>query len=307
MLGAATVKLSAAALLMVTVIILLLRLDWRQRVVLAIGSAIVLLPSIASSYLATGCLLYPFYLSCAAPDWALGPDNARRMVRAITGFGQWGPSVPPDAGAWNWIPGWPLRRLSNVMFTLLLGLSLIAALVQWRVITRSPAVRHVAILAAAGMGYVLLTSPEIRFGIGVLAILPALLVGTCCSKRAHAKRTRSRPTRGDSRGARCNSLSPDGARGSGRDEHLPAGAGAVQSQPASRGWRGAALALAAARHAARQADRFGPGLFRSRDQAGLCGAAVGRCGLLYPGSDRSLLECSASLHDRNGLHRSQAT
>ena len=176
MLGAATVKLSAAALLMVTAIILLLRLDWRQRVVLAIGSAIVLLPSIASSYLATGCLLYPFYLSCAAPDWALGPDNARRMVRAITGFGQWGPSVPPDAGAWNWIPGWPLRRLSNVMFTLLLGLSLIAALVQWRVITRSPAVRHVAILAAAGMGYVLLTSPEIRFGIGVLAILPALLV-----------------------------------------------------------------------------------------------------------------------------------
>jgi len=194
MLGAVTVKFSAAALLLVTAAILLFRLDWRQRAILAIGSGIVLLPVIASSYIATGCLLYPFYLSCAAPDWALGPDNARGMVRAITGFGQWGPSVPPDAGVWNWIPGWPLRRLSNVIFTTFLGLSLIAALVQWRIVTKSSAVRHAAILAVAGMAYVLVTSPETRFVIGALAIMPALLVAALAVRD---ESIRSEPTRSE--------------------------------------------------------------------------------------------------------------
>jgi len=176
LIGAVTIKLSAAVLLAASAAILVFKLDWKQRAGLLVGPAIVLLPVLASSFVASGCFIYPFALSCTEADWSLGADSARGMVPRIANFGRWGPSVPADANGWSWIPGWPLRRLANVIFSALLGLSLVAVLAQWRAIRRTAAVRHVAIVAFAGIAYVLATSPEIRFAIGALAIAPALLM-----------------------------------------------------------------------------------------------------------------------------------
>jgi len=174
MLGAVTVKLSAAALLIAAAALVFFKLDLKQKIYLAAGAAVALAPVVAHSLLATGCLLFPLPMSCADPDWSVGAEVARSTMQGIAEFGHWGPTVPPDATAWNWIPSWPLRRMSNMMFSGLLLLSLALAVVKRRSILSHPGSSYAAILAFAGIAYVLASAPDLRFVVGALAIVPAL-------------------------------------------------------------------------------------------------------------------------------------
>src|SRR5262249_14486619 len=84
----------------------------------------------------------------------------------IAEFGHWGPSVPADAAAWNWIPGWPLRRMSNMMFSALLVLSLALAVTLRQAIRSHAGVRNASILALVGIVYVLASAPDLVFALG---------------------------------------------------------------------------------------------------------------------------------------------
>lgn len=176
--GALAIKSSALPLLLVVSAGFLLRHDamsLRRRLwVLAGVVALLLAPHLAAIFKVSGCLFFPVAASCFDVPWGLGAEEAARTAHAITEWARWNGNAPANASPSEWLRAWWAFGPENRIFLGLLLGSALLTLIAWRRLLRD----HALPLAIAwfGIGFVLLSAPVLRFGLGYLVIVPALAV-----------------------------------------------------------------------------------------------------------------------------------
>ena len=168
--GAFAVKLSALPLLAATLLCGLLAQPRRGFPAAAAISAMVALPIALANLRTSGCPFYPSSLLRSAASTSTPPESARAEQAEIL---QWARYVGPyPAGAAYFSLGWVRNWLShpvNAAATLLAVVGI--AGVAW--------LRAAVISFWIGLGgavFVFLTAPDLRFGIGYLALLPGAFV-----------------------------------------------------------------------------------------------------------------------------------
>jgi hypothetical protein len=168
--GAMTIKTSAAALLIITLIAYLRYA--RRRAAGLICAASLVAPTAAFGIITSGCPLYPAPLLCVQRGWSAGTENARHVSEVIQLWARWSGPTPPDATAWNWVRPW--SRV-NPEFVSLLAYSIGGAIILSGLARSLPLPGAAWLSSLAGLGIVLTgyNAPDLRFAIGYLSILPA--------------------------------------------------------------------------------------------------------------------------------------
>jgi hypothetical protein len=157
-LGALSLKLSAAPLLLLT----LLPLRWAQRAHLVIPAAIVAAVLLGQSFISTGCLVYPLPQSCLATPWSVGAAAAAREAIAVRDWARWSGAVPAHAAGLAWLPGW---ASAHDLELVLLAAALLG--IAWR--RRSLAAtsgRSALAVATGAIAVGVLVAPDPRFWAG---------------------------------------------------------------------------------------------------------------------------------------------
>ena len=187
--GAVTFKLIALPLLVVTACFWLVQ-SWQNKRMLLLGSAGaigLLVPMLASSVITSGCPLYPSTLICLDLPWS--PTTLMRS-RVAAGTHQWtswyGTSAAGVQGFFWALWQWFRSSKINHVIALLIGVSAVATvylLKTMRLDGLSGALRDrqqgqlwVSTIGVTGIGFLLLTSPLVRFMLAYVLLLPALLI-----------------------------------------------------------------------------------------------------------------------------------
>lgn len=178
--GTLALKTSALPLLLVVSVSFMLyhdamsmrrRLWWMVTVF-----ALLLAPHLAALFQVSGCLLFPVAASCFDVPWGLGAEAAVRTAHSITEWARWNGNAPAKASLMDWLQAWWGFGPENRIFLGLFLGSVLLTLIAWRSLLRD----HALPLAIAwfGIGFVLLSAPVLRFGMGYLIIIPALAIVT---------------------------------------------------------------------------------------------------------------------------------
>ncbi|MBD2092209.1 hypothetical protein H6F67_20370 [Microcoleus sp. FACHB-1515] len=175
--GAVSVKLTLLTLLLVAGCFWLVN-SWRQP--LAGSAAIALLvPLLTSSIITSGCPLYPSTAMCLDLPWS---PTALVRSQVAAGTHQWtswyGESAAGVRGVvwalWQWFS----LSKTNQLLLLLIIVSLLAIGIVLKKIKldRQPGLLWVAAIGGTGIGFLLLTSPMLRFALAYVLLVPALLL-----------------------------------------------------------------------------------------------------------------------------------
>lgn len=129
------------------------------------------LPLLAANFIASGCPAFPAEVCIPGPHTF---ERAAAIAVDTRNWARFGGPYPADASFLNvsWIPGW-IARTDKVL--LAAGLAGLVAVLAKR------ALNAAAVMAAAGLLFVLATAPDTRFLTGYLAIL------TGCAAAAFAR------------------------------------------------------------------------------------------------------------------------
>lgn len=134
---------------------------------------------ICVSTVTSGCPLYPAPYFCTDLPWSLGSENARAISSSIFEFAKWVGPAPSDATSLNWI--WRTPTNVNIfndkpLMKWLLLVNILCAV--WLYLRRDQVgkkvVMYVALSALAGIFFILVKAPHLRFGLSFFLIIPAL-------------------------------------------------------------------------------------------------------------------------------------
>lgn len=179
--GAVSIKLSALPLLPIALLFY-----WGQQPVnlrrFFMGGLValsLLIPLITVSIVTSGCPFYPSTAFCLDTPWRLPAERAHNAVELIRGWNRWFGSPPAGANPvfwrlWQWLT---FARLNLVMLVLLI-LSVVGMGLTYRVARKHAitGLSWVFALGLAGMVFILLRAPMIRFGLGYFVVIPALAI-----------------------------------------------------------------------------------------------------------------------------------
>lgn len=184
--GAVTMKLSAIPLLGVACLLYVFRGGFNFSKVLAGGAAsLSLLAPLAWTGLRTsGCAFFPSTLLCIDAPWSLGREIISEKSKIIKEWAKWGGApTPSDATAWNWLIPWVKSERVCTFFILLTlaALLMILFLPGYRKHLRDNL--FIPAAAISGLAFMMVTAPSWRFGLGYLAIVPALFAALYAEKR----------------------------------------------------------------------------------------------------------------------------
>lgn len=172
---AMTIKLSALPLLAISMFFYLLGGGGKARKLLVSGLvvAIMLLPYMFTSLRVSGCLMFPVPVTCIEGLSSLEADSVRRYSDLISSWARWSGPTPEDTSFSNWLRTW--IRNDKIMALLLLASAFSLALMMRDRKGRKSAVYWPIMLGAAGTCFAMVKAPTLRFCLGYLAILIALL------------------------------------------------------------------------------------------------------------------------------------
>jgi len=187
-LGAITIKLSAMPLIVVTSLFYCLVGGGKLRRMVLTGGLLCLFggPYLVVSMITSGYPLFPSSLISINMPWTLPVGFVQETERAITEWARWsGRLTPPGGNSYNWILPWIKEHIYfslGVVVSFWMLALLIVATLQWKAkkgqkgqgaFLTDP--RAIAI-AVAGLSFSIWKAPELRFAIGYLVIIPALLL-----------------------------------------------------------------------------------------------------------------------------------
>ncbi|MBD1913097.1 MULTISPECIES: hypothetical protein [unclassified Leptolyngbya] len=183
--GAVTIKLSGLPLLAVAVFAYLFHYRRRYWALLkGVGLVVAFLtPTALYGYMTSGCAFYPASLLCVDVPWGIPSDAAAAALAQIQGWFKWF-GTPPEGKPWLlWVmmQWFSLSTMNKVMAGLAVML-LVTVLLLIRRWTRTPPSLHaqakiwMIALAILGSLFTFATAPLIRFGLGYLLLIPALLM-----------------------------------------------------------------------------------------------------------------------------------
>ena len=177
--GAVTIKVSAIPILFVSVLFYLLgsKLKFQRILVSAAITTILLLPMLAFGTITSGCPVFPSSLFCLDLPWSVGGERAQQVTEIIKNWARWFGPTPDYGNSWNWFGHWlKLAKGSSILMIC----SIVSALLLVRKSQKSQfnAQKYVIALALLGMAYMMYGAPSLRFGLGYLCLLPALLMAT---------------------------------------------------------------------------------------------------------------------------------
>jgi len=176
--GAVTLKLSAAPLLLVTWCYLATSRGQtlRDTVRAAAVGGLVFSGFVVFSMVASGCPLYPAAVGCLDLPTGVGAVEAKRYASVVTNFWRWGTEASQGDFV-EWLAGWVTRRPSLAFVSLgslMAGvLGFVVSLGRRR---RLGPEGSVFLLGALGVAYGLVLAPSLRFFVGSLPLVPAMLV-----------------------------------------------------------------------------------------------------------------------------------
>lgn len=155
-LGAVSLKLSAAPLLLLT----LLPLHWAQRTRLVIPAALAAAVLLAQSYISTGCLIYPLPQSCLPTPWSVGVAAAAREAASVLDWARWSGAVPANAARLAWLPGW---ASTHDLELVLMAAALLGIAWRRRAVATTAGGRSVLAVAVGAIAVGVLMAPDPRF------------------------------------------------------------------------------------------------------------------------------------------------
>jgi hypothetical protein len=182
--GAVAIKLSALPLLLVGFFFYLEKNPTIAR--LLFGGAIaflLLLPMLGFSFITSGCLLFPSSFACFNLPWGVGKENADAMAQVIADWGRWYGSQPKNSTANDWFGYWLGFRTSKQVILLIIA-SLVAAvgLAIRSQRDRLGGLNYILVAGVFGIALMMYSSPDLRFGLGYLVIIPALYLSVFLEK-----------------------------------------------------------------------------------------------------------------------------
>jgi hypothetical protein len=171
--GALIAKLSGLLLLPVSILFAIVARDrWRLLTTSALTAALAT-PVFLASIVTVGCLAVIAAASCLPLRWTIPLDTVERFSQALWEWSRWGGYRPPNAGAWDWVPGW-LSHWFNIIVLAPFVLALAGFLaIAATGLTRGE--RWVLALILPDIALVLATAPDLRFNYA-LFITPAALL-----------------------------------------------------------------------------------------------------------------------------------
>jgi hypothetical protein len=171
--GALLAKLSALLLVPVVALFVLAGRGLRAWLGVALLVAILVAPVFLASALASGCLAINVALSCLPLPWAVPTDIVNQFSHYLLQWSRAAAALPPDAGAWDWIPLW----LSQWFNLVVLG-PFVASLIAYGFVTGRNIGRGecwVFALILPSLVLMLVSAPDPRFNYGLFIVPVALL------------------------------------------------------------------------------------------------------------------------------------
>lgn len=152
------------------------RESWTRRLVSGSMAALIVLPVFAANIVSSGYPLYPNPMLGLQVPWGMDKADAQEFAKGITDWARWGGPAPSWAGERNWMLPWFLHpdKLLLISFcaVCLLGFILLRG---WK--GQRPLL-YVLGLSLFGTAFVFTNAPNPRFGLGYLALYPALFLAT---------------------------------------------------------------------------------------------------------------------------------
>jgi len=179
-----TIKLSALSVVAATGLFVIWRQSWGGLVKWGVTATIAVVPMVVASVMASGCLLYPVAVTCLDLPWSPGADAVRNFAQVVIDWARWSGPKPAQADLAAWWAQWGARK-SNLALALLLAVSIAAGLGMRRRIMEDARMAFAAVLAIFGLCYVIVLTPDLRFAVGYLVLLPALFIADREKKAWH--------------------------------------------------------------------------------------------------------------------------
>lgn len=178
---AVTIKLSAIPLLLVTSLFYFFesRLSLQR---LFLGCAIIfllMLPMLGFGIIASGCPLYPSSFMCLDLPWSVGEENAKVMSKIILDWARWNGPTPAKANFWNWLGHW-IKSERTAFFLIICSIFSSVAISRFSNNLEAHLKNYILILGGCGITFMMYRAPSLRFGLGYLCLLPALLIAAYC-------------------------------------------------------------------------------------------------------------------------------
>jgi hypothetical protein len=175
--GATAVKFSAVPVMIVAAVFYWFNsaLKWSTRLALAMIAGLIALPVFVANIVSSGYPLYPKLLLRLNVPWGVERADAQAFAADITSWARWGGLAPSGATARNWILPWFLHwdKLLLISFC---GICL-ASFVAVRGWHGGKPFLYILGLSLFGMAFVFTNAPNPRFGLGYMALCPALFLG----------------------------------------------------------------------------------------------------------------------------------
>ncbi|MDJ0601364.1 MAG: hypothetical protein QNJ37_21285 [Crocosphaera sp.] len=185
--GAVTIKLSAIPLLLVGGLFYV----WHERKSLGrliqgmIITTILVIPMIVTGLWTSGCPLYPSSLLCLDVPWSLPLHETQQFAAETSSLENWFGEPPADQIPLFWlISQWITAKNLNLVMMILTVISL-GCLVRLSKTLRKSVQGEIWVsgMAILGIIFIFVKGPLIRFGLGYLLILPALLLTTFLNQK----------------------------------------------------------------------------------------------------------------------------
>jgi hypothetical protein len=175
--GATTIKFSAVPVMIVAALFYWFNsaAKWSTRLVLGSIASLIALPMFIVNTVSSGYPLFPSPLLRLDLPWGIERADAQEFAAGITSWARWGGLAPAGATARNWILPWFLHwdKLLLISFCGICLLGFVAVR-GWR---GEKSFLYILGLSLLGTAFVFTNAPNPRFGLGYLALCPALFLG----------------------------------------------------------------------------------------------------------------------------------
>jgi hypothetical protein len=179
--GAVSIKLTALPLLFITTLYFILANFMRPKnIIIAILICfLILLPMLSVGVKTSGCPLYPSSLFCFDFPWSQTRESVEQFAAKTDSLTEWFGEPPSGEIAVFWLfKKWLFARWLNQVMAFLGVVGFVSSLLvllnirHWK----KSGIFWVLLLGNVGSVFIFLKGPLIRFGIGYLLLLPALLI-----------------------------------------------------------------------------------------------------------------------------------
>jgi hypothetical protein len=187
--GAVTIKLSALPILFVAGLFYAVHSRFKVRAILwAITlTGLLLIPIFVVGLQTSGCPLYPSPFLCLDVPWSQSGEDTQQFADRTSNPVVWAGQTPAGQNQIIWaLSQWFKARALNQLMAVLVILSLFCGiyLIQQTAIAR----RNLGIFWLLGLGtignlFIIFRGPLIRFGLGYLLLLPALVIAVYSQKK----------------------------------------------------------------------------------------------------------------------------